>query len=145
MHTVAVFGLIRNSAGDVLMIESPLRGWEIPGGRVEEGEDLIRALAREILEETGVKAEIGPLIGVYSRLKSPFMVLLGFLGQYRSGQLTTSEESLAVEWVKPEKAVARASHPAIRDRVLDALAYDGRIIYRSYSTDPYRIHDQRYL
>ena len=72
-------------------------------------------------------------------------VLLGFLGEYRSGELTTSKESLSVEWVRPEQVAARVSHPAIRDRVLDALAYDGRIVYRSYSTDPYRIHDQRYL
>jgi len=76
-HIVAVFGLIRNSAGEVLMIDSPRRGWELPGGQVEEGENLIRALEREIEEESGVKAGIGTLVGVYSRLDPPFMVLFG--------------------------------------------------------------------
>ena len=121
-HIVAVFGLIRNATGKVLMIESPRRGWELPGGRVEEGEDLIRALEREILEETGVKTEIGRLIGVYSRLNPPFMVLLGLVGEYQSGDLVTSEESLAVEWVMPDQVIARISHPAIRDRAQDLLA-----------------------
>lgn len=127
------------------MIESPRRGWEVPGGQVEEGEDLIRALEREILEETGVKAMIDTLVGVYSRLKPPFMVLFGFVGKYQSGDLVTSEESYAVEWVKPEQIIARISHPAIRDRVQDLLADNGKVIYRSYSIDPYRIHDQCYL
>ena len=144
-HSVAVFGLIRNSASEVLMILSPHRGWEIPGGQVEEGEDLIRALVREILEETGVKTEIGSLVGIYSRLKPPFMVLLGFVGEYHSGNLVTSGESHAVEWVKCGQVIARISHPVIRDRVQDLLTDNGKVIYRSYSTDPYRIHDQCYL
>lgn len=36
--------------------------WSLPGGGVEEGESLEQALKREMLEETGVKPEIGPLL-----------------------------------------------------------------------------------
>ncbi len=36
----------------------PLK-WEFPGGKVEAGESLTNALTREILEELGVKIEIG--------------------------------------------------------------------------------------
>ena len=36
--------------------------WSLPGGGVEEGESLRQALQREMLEETGVKAKIGPLL-----------------------------------------------------------------------------------
>lgn len=140
-HIVAVFGLIRNTAGEILMIESPRRGWELPGGQVEEGEDLIQALAREIFEETGVTAVSDRLAAVYSRLNSPFIVLFGFLGQYHSGDLVTSEESLTVEWVKPKQVIDRISHLAIRGRVQDLLADNKQVIYRSYSTNPYRIHD----
>ncbi|MEJ2577681.1 MAG: NUDIX domain-containing protein [Kineosporiaceae bacterium] len=35
-------------------------GWELPGGKVEPGEDPVVALHREIAEELGVTVRIGP-------------------------------------------------------------------------------------
>lgn len=34
--------------------------WEFPGGKVEPDEDVVMALHRELLEELGVSAELGP-------------------------------------------------------------------------------------
>jgi len=36
--------------------------WCLPGGGVDDGEALLPALEREILEETGVKPQAGPLL-----------------------------------------------------------------------------------
>ena len=144
-HIVAVSGLIRHPDGKILLIRSPRRGWEFPGGQVEEGENLIEALQREIQEEAGVTASIGELVGVYSNIKSPTKLMFGFLGDHIRGELTTSNESLETEWVARGSALQRVSHPAIYDRMKDMLDFSGRIVYRVYTNDPYQICEQCFL
>lgn len=50
-HFVSVAGLVTNENKEILLIKSPWRGWEYPGGMVESGETLQEALIREIKEE----------------------------------------------------------------------------------------------
>lgn len=44
--------------GRVLFVEHPERGWEIPGGHLEEDESPEAALLRELYEETGLEGII---------------------------------------------------------------------------------------
>lgn len=47
----------------------PLAGqWSLPGGTLEVGETLEAGTAREILEETGLAVEVGPVIEVFDRI-----------------------------------------------------------------------------
>ena len=149
-HIVAVAGLVLDAQNRVLMIRSPRRDWEFPGGQVEEGEDLITALQREIAEETGINVTVGKLVGVYSNIKS-HIVMFDFLCEMVSGTIRTSPESLAVEWIEQSEVLERIVHPAIRDRMRDMLDFAGVIVYRAYELDAnkasreYIIHkDQRF-
>ena len=137
MHIVAASGLISNAAGDILMINNPKRGWEIPGGQIEIGESIIDELKREIPEEAGIEAEIDALTGVYSNIKAPTKVIFSFLGSYLAGDLTPSPESTEVRWVRRDQVLALVTHPAIYDRISDALQFTGQVVYRVYRTDPY--------
>ena len=144
-HIVAVSGLISHSNGKILLIRSPRRGWELPGGQVEEGENLIEALQREIQEEAGATASIGPLVGIYSNIRSPTKLMFGFLGDYVSGELSTSAESLETEWVACNSVLQRVSNPVSYDLMKDMLNFSGQVIYRVYTTDPYQVCEQCFL
>lgn len=64
IHVVAA--LILNGAGQVLAVKCPEHkhagGWEFPGGKIEPGEASRDAVAREILEELGVRVEVDELL-----------------------------------------------------------------------------------
>lgn len=58
--------------GRVLLIKrrfEPLAGqWSLPGGTLEVGETLAAGVARELLEETGLEVEVGPVVEVFDRI-----------------------------------------------------------------------------
>jgi ADP-ribose pyrophosphatase YjhB (NUDIX family) len=67
----AVGAVVADPAGRLLLI---LRGrepgaglWSIPGGKVEDGESLVEAVRREVLEETALEVEVGEYVGTVDR------------------------------------------------------------------------------
>ena len=68
-HSLGIGCLVLNSLGQCLVIQEkfphPLLPdfWKLPGGAVDAGEELTQAAQREVLEETGVKAEFRSILG----------------------------------------------------------------------------------
>jgi 8-oxo-dGTP diphosphatase len=144
-HIIVASCLVRNGDGNILLIRHPRRGWEIPQGKVEEGEDLLAAARREVLEETGATVEPGPLAAVWSKLTPPAAIIFGFLAKWQYGDLVPSEESLELDWFLPEEALPRVTHPVNRHRLQTLLGFDGRIAYCAYSSSPFQIQQETFF
>ena len=138
-HVAVVCCLIRNEENQLLLVKHHIRGWELPQGRVEEGETLIFALSREVLEETGVTISHAKLSVIWSKISNPAVIIFCFQARYASGQLTPSEETTEVEWCSVDEAFQRICHPVNRDRFKSILKHEGDVEFRSYQTGPYRI------
>ncbi len=119
-HPIPAVGVVCWRGDDVLLIRrgrEPRKGeWSIPGGKVDRGETLHDAAARELLEETGVVAEIGGLIEVYEIIVPDFhYVLIDFCGQWLSGQPVAADDADEAQFVNVEAALSLVSRDDLRD------------------------------
>jgi 8-oxo-dGTP diphosphatase len=66
-----VGGIVVDTRSRLLLVrrgQEPAKGsWSVPGGRVEAGESDEVATAREVLEETGLRVQVGRLVGSVER------------------------------------------------------------------------------
>jgi ADP-ribose pyrophosphatase YjhB (NUDIX family) len=69
---------IEDLANGVLLVRQAagLKLWTLPGGKVKRGESLVRALKREVREETGLRVQVGSLLGVLDRRDKDAITLL---------------------------------------------------------------------
>jgi 8-oxo-dGTP diphosphatase len=137
---MAVTGFVQDAAGRVLLVRVLDRGWELPGGKVEAGEWLSAAVEREIEEESGCRVQAERLIGVYSKLTAPTMVLHLFACAYAGGEARAREDVVPdVGWFDVEEARRRVTHPPSAQRLSDALSFSGEVVYRVYRLRPYEL------
>ena len=106
--------------GQILLVKrrnEPGKGlWAVPGGKVEYGETLRDAAAREVKEETGLDVVVGPLIWSGESIGAHgHIVLIDFLGSVLGGELAASDDAEQVLWVDVEKADELALTPTMHD------------------------------
>ncbi|MFI2473891.1 NUDIX hydrolase [Nocardia xishanensis] len=132
---VAVSALVQDEHGRILMIRRTDNDkYSIPGGGLEAGETVAQAVAREVMEETGIEVDATELIGVFS---NPDHVIAYDDGEVRQefslcfranpigGAPRTSSESKEVRWVEPAALGELDVHPSIRLRISKGLEASG--------------------
>jgi len=155
-HIVTAAGFVYDGDGNMLLVKTYHRGWETPGGQVDNGESLEDAVIREILEESGIKVSLTKLIGVYSNVGTnvgydgstvvPTKVMFDFMCEYVEGTPATSDETSEVLWVPREKVFEYVTHPVFVWRFKKAMEFDGRVCYCSYVSQPvFKVLSERYL
>jgi 8-oxo-dGTP diphosphatase len=101
----AVAAFVRDDTGRLLLARrahEPDAGlWDTPGGFLEEGEDPLDGLRRELLEETGLEIEPGDYLGAYvdSYGESGTAVLnLVFEASVLAGEMAPADDVAELRW-----------------------------------------------
>lgn len=115
-HIVSAATIVLNEKNEILLIKGPRRGWEMPGGQVEEGESLQDAAIRETKEESGIDIEVTKFCGVFQNVSGSICNTL-FLARPIGGELTTSAESLEVGFFPINQALEMVTWKNFRQRI----------------------------
>ena len=137
-HKVSVAALVTNEEGKILLVNSPWRGWEYPGGLIEPGETFEQALHREVREEAGVEIEITGFVGICKNVGMD-IVNIDFIAEYAGGELTTSEESTEVGWFTAEEAFQIITFPLTKKRLQNMLSGDKATHLFCFRRDPFEV------
>ncbi|MCX4789227.1 NUDIX domain-containing protein [Streptomyces sp. NBC_01221] len=127
----SIVAFVQNDSDDVLLIQRSDNGrWALPGGGHDLGESISDTVVREVWEETGIKAEVTDMSGIYT---DPGHVMLYDDGEARqqfsicfrarpvSGGIRTSDETTQVRWVSPADLIDYDIHPTMRLRIEHAM------------------------
>lgn len=126
---VGVGAVVFNEAREVLLVKrlyEPLaQQWSLPGGGLDVGETLEAGVAREVLEETGIVVEVGPLVEAFDRILLDdtaqvryHFVLLDYLCRPIGGELKAASDASACAWVP----VSQLADYALAEKPLDVIA-----------------------
>lgn len=111
----AVRAVVKRPDKKIAMIySSKFDTFKIPGGGIENGENLNNALKREVLEETGLSVKINQDIGIVTELRTDFdsfekglfQISYAYLADFDSDQAEVNyteselEEGFSWEWIE---------------------------------------------
>jgi NAD+ diphosphatase len=103
----AVAALVVDDEGRLLLgrraFEPDVGLWDTIGGFLEEGEDAVAALHREVLEETGLEVSVGAFVGAFSDRygsgeEAPIALNLVFEARLVAGEPQAADDVSELAW-----------------------------------------------
>ena len=108
---IAVKAIIRKKGKYLILLkskeENDPKSFDIPGGRMEFGEDPKSALIREVKEETDLDVKIIKPTNVwsYNANKELQIIAIAFLAECKSDKIRISKEHSKYEWLSFEEII----------------------------------------
>ena len=132
MTPTPTVGVICFRGDEVLIIrrgKAPRLGdWSIPGGRLEWEEPVKACALRELLEETGVRAELVGLVDVIDGMfgEGRHYVLIDYAARWIEGEPVAGDDAADARFVPLEEAIAMVQWATTKQVIRDAWERFGK-------------------
>lgn len=120
----------KNNEQQFLLLHYPGGHWDFPKGKVEFGESLSQAAARELYEETGLSVE--KQFDFQTTFEYVFTERNGkvckkevtlFLAQVNLAPVVLSSEHVGYQWIEAERVLEKLTYQNARDAFTWACSY----------------------
>ncbi len=123
-HSAGAVVFYLNSEPKYLILHYNEGHWDFPKGHIEEGEDALAAMIREVKEETGLDVDV--VFGFSERIDYYFRarydnhrlkhkIVDYFLAKAPSADVELSHEHMGYEWLEYEHALGKITHANSRN------------------------------
>lgn len=155
--TIGVGAIVMNDKRQILVVSEKYRmytfpHWKLPGGYVEQGEEIVNAAEREVLEETSVRAKFKQMVCFrhghnFQFGCSDMYFIVALTPEPGQDVLKKCDREIdAVEWMNIDDYL---NHPHVHSTnrffVRKFLEYEATGISLTYHEDTHPIHKKPYL
>jgi 8-oxo-dGTP diphosphatase len=102
--TVGSLCMIEHDGRLLLLRQHHRHGWTLPGGLINRGETAEAAACREVLEETGLRVEVGAPVAVVVDPRSRWVDVLFHVPVDHEPRVQVASEAARAAWLTMEKA-----------------------------------------
>ena len=100
-HTAGALCFIERRGDILLLRQHHRRGWTLPGGLINRGEDAATAVAREVREETGLHVEVGFPFATLVEPRSRRIDILFHVPVETEVAARPAGEAVGAAWLRP--------------------------------------------
>lgn len=80
--------------------------WDLPGGELDHGENIIDCVKREVKEESSLDVNVLFPVDVFSKvIDDEHYISIVYVSNHRSGDVKLSKEHQTFKWIIPNKAI----------------------------------------
>jgi 8-oxo-dGTP pyrophosphatase MutT (NUDIX family) len=120
-HRLAAAVAVINDDKKVLLIKNWKRGWEFPGGYVENGESAIDAAIREVKEEAGIQVQLKRFCGITQDVENSRCTLI-FLGEpVNKDQLIAQDDAIDAGYFSLDEALLKIKVKVYKEIIVQCL------------------------
>lgn len=123
--------VVINSENKILLKRDPERGWELPGGQLEEYEMIKETVIREVKEETGIDIKLIKFCGISQELNKGICNFWWLATPVSTG-FRTSSESIEVGYYDAKDALLLIKNEDFRKELMHCLNNEGEPFFLSF-------------